>query len=507
MITKMKSVGLCLALLLSSISQGASPAGYFRVWEGFQKPGLTRDKFLGELPQFMADTVSLYGGRALSNYIVVVPPESKPSFIPDELALVALTNEVDYRKIRATPEGQKYSDRHWDVFDKATSRSAPQFIDYSSVQPPELVSGAAYDMIGQSIDWATGYTLAYIGIRKDSISTPEYLRRLKAHLELAKRSMVPQGLRGYIATVHDQYEVAYLNWPTKEAHDRAVQSEASQVVFADAQEFMNPLMYQEAISVLAGVSVTAGAVYSTVSSPDSSKGDSMKALIVVTSHSELGHTGKKTGYYLPEVTHPFFELTKAGFQVEIASPKGGKAPLDERSLDLSDENNKKFIENPEFARLLDQTLPLSKVQPDQYSAILFAGGHGTMWDFPDSQEVQRLGSAIYEQGGVVAAVCHGPAALVNIRLSDGRFLIAGKHVTGFTNAEEDAAELTSVVPFALETRMVERGALFEKAGLWESKVVTDGRLVTGQNPASAAGVGEAVARAVLVSRGTKAKSK
>lgn len=120
-----------------------------------------------------------------------------------------------------------------------------------------------------------------------------------------------------------------------------------------------------------------------------------------------------------------------------------------------------------------------------------------MWDFPSSVDVQRLSAAIYERGGVVAAVCHGPAALVDVRLSSGEYLLAGKRVTGFTNAEEDASELTQVMPFLLETRMIERGATFESAEIWAPKVVTDGRLVTGQNPASAAGVGSEVVRVLL----------
>src|SRR5690606_16623658 len=138
----------------------------------------------------------------------------------------------------------------------------------------------------------------------------------------------------------------------------------------------------------------------------------------------------------------------------------------------------------------------SSVNPEEYSAIIFAGGHGTMWDFPNTPEVADLSTAIYENGGIVAAICHGPAALVNIQLSNGQFLVAGKRVTGFSNAEEDAIELTPVMPFLLETELKNRGALYESAPLWQEKVVIDSRLITGQNPASAKGVGEAVAKAL-----------
>lgn len=241
------------------------PGGYFRVWEGFRRPDLNEQKFLEELPSFMADTVNLYGGRgALSNYIVVIPPKGKPAFIPDELALVALTSETDYRRIRQTPEGQTYSARHWDVFDRSTSRSVSQFIDYQRTRPSALVDGSAYDMVGKPIDWSTGYSLVYIGIRKNEISQADFLKQLQAHIELAHRQMVPQGLRGYIVTAHENYEVAYLNWTSKAAHDRALASPGGKAVFANVGKIITPLMYQEALEVTARIPVGDNKVYSTV---------------------------------------------------------------------------------------------------------------------------------------------------------------------------------------------------------------------------------------------------
>jgi putative intracellular protease/amidase len=219
-----------------------------------------------------------------------------------------------------------------------------------------------------------------------------------------------------------------------------------------------------------------------------------KALIVVTSHDRLGNTGKHTGYYLPEVSHPYYALLEAGIEVDIASPKGGAAPMDPSSGDRKDPANARFLDTPADRDKLTRTIRLAEVAPADYGAILFAGGHGTMWDFREDRDVQRLAAAIHEQGGVVAAVCHGPAALVDVRLSSGDFLVAGKRVTGFSNDEEEAAELTKVVPFLLESALIDRGGRYQKAaGLWREHVVTDGRLVTGQNPASAAGVGKAVA--------------
>ncbi|HEU5056610.1 MAG TPA: type 1 glutamine amidotransferase domain-containing protein [Kofleriaceae bacterium] len=220
-----------------------------------------------------------------------------------------------------------------------------------------------------------------------------------------------------------------------------------------------------------------------------------KALIVVTSHDRLGDTGKPTGYYLPEVTHPYYALRDTGIDVDLASPKGGAAPMDPSSNDRTDPANARFLDTPADRDKLERTARLADVDPAAYGAILFAGGHGTMWDFRQDRDVQRLAAAIHESGGVVAAVCHGPAALVDVRLSSGEYLVAGKRVTGFSNAEEEAAKLTEVVPFLLESALVERGGRYEKAGdLWQEHVVSDGRVVTGQNPASAAGVGRAVAQ-------------
>lgn len=215
----------------------------------------------------------------------------------------------------------------------------------------------------------------------------------------------------------------------------------------------------------------------------------LKVLIVVTSHDELGSTGKKTGYYLPEVTHPFFKLVDQGIDVEIASPKGGKAPMDERSRDLNDSANQRFLENKDYVAKLENTMKLSEAKPQNYMAILFAGGHGTMWDFKEDPSIIKLGEAIYQQGGIVAAVCHGPSAILNLKNADGTFLVKGKRVAGFSNDEEEAAGLTKIMPFLLETELRTRGGLYEKTNLWQKKVVVSERLITGQNPASAEGVG------------------
>lgn len=217
-----------------------------------------------------------------------------------------------------------------------------------------------------------------------------------------------------------------------------------------------------------------------------------RALIVVTNNDKLGDTGKQTGWYLSEVSHVYYPLVEAGFSVDFASPGGGKAPVDESSLKFDDPVNKKFVEDKTIFSRLDNTIPLANVDPKKYQVIHFAGGHGTMWDFPESPDVNRVAAEIYENGGVVAAVCHGPAALVNVKLSDGKYLVDGKDVNSFTDAEEQEVGLAKAVPFLLESRLRERGARFHGGKNWENKVVVSGRLITGQNPQSAASLAKEI---------------
>jgi putative intracellular protease/amidase len=213
-------------------------------------------------------------------------------------------------------------------------------------------------------------------------------------------------------------------------------------------------------------------------------------LFVLTSHGTKGDTGQPTGFYLGEVTHPLAELDAANIPVEFASIQGGEPPVD--GLDLNDATNARYWNDERFRTAIRSTRKLDEVDPSKYAAIFFAGGHGAMWDFPTSAAVARVTRDIYEQGGAVAAVCHGPAALVNVKLGDGSYLVAGKRVSAFTDSEEHAVKLENTVPFLLASQLVARGARHEPAPDWTSKVVTDGRLVTGQNPQSASGVGAAL---------------
>ncbi len=220
-------------------------------------------------------------------------------------------------------------------------------------------------------------------------------------------------------------------------------------------------------------------------------------LFVLTSHSRKGETGEATGFYLSEVTHPLAELERAGMSVEFASIAGGEAPVD--GVELNDPVNARYWQDETFRSVIRTTQRLNDVDASRYSAIYFAGGHGTMWDFPDSPAVARVTREIYEAGGLVAAVCHGPSALVNVTLSDGRYLVQGKRISACTNKEELAAGMADVVPFSLADVLIQRGAEHKHVDNWQSQVVTDGRLITGQNPQSASGVGAALRQALLAS--------
>ncbi|TCC28380.1 type 1 glutamine amidotransferase domain-containing protein [Kribbella sindirgiensis] len=218
-----------------------------------------------------------------------------------------------------------------------------------------------------------------------------------------------------------------------------------------------------------------------------------RVLIALTSHAELGDTGRATGFYASEAAEPWAVFTAAGFDVGLVSVAGGRPPVD--GLDENDPIQQKFLASVD----LDHTPAAADLDASPYAAIFFAGGHGTVWDFPNDKALASLAAGIYENGGVVAAVCHGPSALVNLRLFDGSYLVDGKNVAAFTNAEEAAVGLTDVVPFLLADALTARGAIHHAGDNFTSQTITDGRLVTGQNPQSANATAEAVV-AVLTAR-------
>jgi putative intracellular protease/amidase len=228
-------------------------------------------------------------------------------------------------------------------------------------------------------------------------------------------------------------------------------------------------------------------------------GDGKKILVVVTSNDHMGASGHKTGYWMSEVAHFHQVVTAFGYGVDFVSPRGGKPPLDERSRDLGDRDNQAFYGDAQAVGKLDASLTPSQIKAEDYSAIYYAGGHGPMWDLPDNVELQAVARTIYERGGVVAAVCHGPAGLLNIKLSDGKSLLDGQLVTGLSNTEESLSGHRSHVPFLLQNALEQRGAHYRSAAAFSSHVEISGRLITGQNPRSTRATAEQLVKLLAAS--------
>lgn len=212
----------------------------------------------------------------------------------------------------------------------------------------------------------------------------------------------------------------------------------------------------------------------------------MKVLIVLTSHSELGNTGKKTGFWIEEFAAPYYILEDAGAEITLASPKGGQPPIDPKSAEpgAQTEATKRFNNDKVLQERLSNTIVLSTVKAEEFDAVFFPGGHGPLWDLSNDADSIRLIQAFWSAKKPVAAVCHAPAVLLNVTDENGEPLVKGKNVTGFTNTEEAAVQLTDVVPFLLEDELKNNGGNYSKKEDWASYVVKDGMLITGQNPAS-----------------------
>ena len=212
----------------------------------------------------------------------------------------------------------------------------------------------------------------------------------------------------------------------------------------------------------------------------------MKVLMVLTSHDELGDTGEKTGFWLEEFAAPYYVLKDAGAEVVLASPKGGQPPLDPKSdtEDAQTEDTKRFKEDAAAQADLASTKKLADVDISQFDGVFYPGGHGPLWDLAKDPHSIRLIETYAAEDRPVAAVCHAPGVLKNVKGRDGQPLVKGKTVTGFTNTEEEAVQLTDIVPFLVEDMLKENGGNYEKGDDWAEYVVTDGTLITGQNPAS-----------------------
>jgi putative intracellular protease/amidase len=212
----------------------------------------------------------------------------------------------------------------------------------------------------------------------------------------------------------------------------------------------------------------------------------MEILMVLTSHSELGNTGKKTGFWLEEFASPYFVFRDAGAEITLASPLGGQPPLDPKSDEAAAQTaaTARFKQDAAAQSALATTVALSKVRAADFDAVFYPGGHGPLWDLANDQHSIHLIESAYAAGKPVAFVCHAPGVLRNVKAKDGTPIVKGKHVTGFSNAEEDAVQLTGVVPFLVEDELKRLGGLYAKGPEWSSFVLVDGNLITGQNPAS-----------------------
>lgn len=225
----------------------------------------------------------------------------------------------------------------------------------------------------------------------------------------------------------------------------------------------------------------------------------MKILQVLTSHDQLGNTGRKTGFWLEEGAAPYFVFRDAGVDVTLASPKGGQPPIDPKS-DLPENQTPamaRFKKDAVAQKAFANTVKLADVKAEDYDTVFYSGGHGPMWDLAEDPVSIALLESFYNSGKRIALVCHAPGVLRHVKYQ-GAPLVKGKHVTGFTNGEEEAVKLTHVVPFLVEDELLRLGAIFEKKANWQPFSITDGRLITGQNPASSTSAAQALLKAVAV---------
>ena len=218
----------------------------------------------------------------------------------------------------------------------------------------------------------------------------------------------------------------------------------------------------------------------------------MKILMVLTSHSELGDTGKKTGFWIEEFAAPYYLFADAGAEITIASPKGGQPPVDPKSDEPESQTSAtiRFKADVSLQKKLSQTKKLIEVSQDGFDGIFYPGGHGPLWDLTNDNDSIKLIEAFWKNKKPVAAVCHAPAVLLNVKDENDDALVKNKKVTGFTNSEEEAVQLTDIVPFLLEDELRNKGGMYSKKDDWVSYVVTDGLLITGQNPGSSKAAAE-----------------
>ena len=224
----------------------------------------------------------------------------------------------------------------------------------------------------------------------------------------------------------------------------------------------------------------------------------MKILIVLTSHDQLGDTGKKTGFWLEEFASPYYRLKDAGVQVTLASPLGGQPPLDPKSNepDFQTDDTRRFDDDKAAQNELGNTAKLAEMKVEDFDAVFYPGGHGPLWDLYKDKYSIALIEGFIAAGKPVATVCHAPAALLRAKDQNGDPLVKGKKVTSFSNSEEAAVELTDVVPYLVEDQLIAMGGVYQKVEDWNSLAIVDGLIITGQNPGSSAAVAEALIKAL-----------
>ncbi|WP_404426511.1 type 1 glutamine amidotransferase domain-containing protein [Thalassospira australica] len=227
----------------------------------------------------------------------------------------------------------------------------------------------------------------------------------------------------------------------------------------------------------------------------------MKVLMVLTSHDQLGNTGRKTGFWLEELAAPYYVFKEAGYQITLASPNGGQPPLDPKSNepDFQTDATRRFEADAEANKALANTVKLAEVSAEDFDTVFYPGGHGPLWDLAESKDSSGLIESFIAANKHVALVCHAPGVLRHVKTADGRALVEGKKVTGFTNTEEAAVGLTDVVPFLVEDELKAKGGVYSNGPDWASYVVQDGLLITGQNPASSTSAAERLIEALKVS--------
>jgi putative intracellular protease/amidase len=226
----------------------------------------------------------------------------------------------------------------------------------------------------------------------------------------------------------------------------------------------------------------------------------MKVLVVLTSHSELGNTGKKTGFWIEEFAAPYYAMADAGVEITIASPRGGQPPIDPKSDEPENQTpaTERFHADADLKAKLSQSVVLAEINARDYDAVFYPGGHGPLWDLANDKDSISLIESFYNSSKPIAFVCHAPGALIHVKDENGEPLVKGKEVTGFSNSEEEAVQLTKIVPFLVEDELNRLGATYSKGSDWGSYVKQDGLLITGQNPGSSEETAQVLLAALMI---------